>query len=205
MKKFLAAAVIFTAAYFTANAQTKGTNTLGVGFNATTDKHKSTDGSSDYESKGNSFTMGYGRFIKDNIRLGLSGTYNKSTVSYSGGGYEGETNGYGATVNLQKYFSLVKKFYAFAGGQTSYTYSKQGTNITDDTDYRTDSYFLGAYGGLSYFVSKHIALETDLLSGGLGYSRGRETKKFGTNTRTNFNVSTSGNITNLGFRVYFLF
>jgi hypothetical protein len=204
MKKILLAAVIFIATYFTANAQTKGTNTLGVGFNATTDKHESTDGGSDNESKGNSFTLGYGRFIKDNIRLGFSGTYNNSTMSYSST-YKYEVNGYGGAVSLQKYFSLVKKFYAFAGGQTSYMYSKQGSDSPDDTDYRTNSYFLGAYGGLTYFVSKHFALETDLLSGGLNYSSRRDSRKFGNNTTTNFNVSTSGTITNLGFRVYFLF
>lgn len=204
MKRTLLVAVILTAAYFTANAQTKGTNTLGVGFTATTDKYESNDGGSDNESKGNSFTLGYGRFIKDNIRLGFSGTYNNSTNSYSGI-YRYEENGYGGNVSLQKYFSLSKKFYAFAGGQTSYMYSKQGSDSPDDTDYRKNSYFLGAYGGLSYFVSKHFALETDLLSGGLNYSNGRDSRRFGNNSSTKFNVSTSGNITNLGFRVYFLF
>lgn len=203
MKRFLLAAVIFTAAYFTANAQTKGTNTLGVGFNATTQKNETNSFKS--ESKTNSFTLGYGRFIKDNVRLGISGSYNHSTSTSSNNTTSYDNDGYGGTVSLQKYFPLLKKFYAFAGGNTSYMYTKQGSDVPNSSNYEVDTYFLGAYGGVTYFLSKHFALEADLLSGGLNYSRVRNSSEFGTSTSTGLNLSTSGNLTNLGFRIYFLF
>lgn len=198
----LAAAFIFTAAYFNVNAQTKGTNTLGVGFSATSYKQES--GNFENGNKSNSFNLGYGRFIKDNLRLGFSGSYNHTTYTNSSS-TSLDMNGYGGTISLQKYFPLLNKFYAFAGGNTNYTYSKRKSDGSNGTSYQENSYFLGAYGGASYFLSKHFALEVDLLSGGLNYARGKESGQSGTATQTNFNVNTSGTLTNLGFRVYFLF
>lgn len=198
----LVAAVMLTAAYFTGNAQTEGTNTLGVGFNAVSYKHESVN--SVTENKSNSFNLGVGRFIKDNLRLGFSGSYNHSTFTGSGSA-PFEMNGYGGAISVQKYFPLLKKFYAFAGGNSHYMYSKRKNDALNGTEYHENYYFLGANGGASYFLSKHFALEVDVLSGGLSYTRGKESGQSGTTTSTNFDVSSSGSLTNLGFRVYFLF
>ncbi|HEY0666829.1 MAG TPA: outer membrane beta-barrel protein [Sphingobacteriaceae bacterium] len=203
MKTMLVAAVILTAAYFTANAQTKGTNTLGAGFDATSYKQES--GNFESESKGNHFNLGYGRFIKDNLKLGVNGTYSHSTSTYSSNTDSTKVNKYGGGISLQKYFPLFNKFYAYAGGHTNYTYAKQTSNTPSNNNYNENSYFLGASGGVTWFVSKHFAFEVNLLSGGLNYSRGKYPNGNGFNTMTNFNVSTSGSITDLGFMVYFLF
>lgn len=203
MKKTLLAAVICTAAYFTADAQTKGTNTLGAGFSAATYKQEA--GTFVTESKGNHFTLGYGKFIKDNLKLGVNGNYNHNKSTYSNDNNSTELNGYGVGVNLQKYFPLFKQFYAYAGGFTNYTYSRQTSNTPSNQNFRENSYFLGASGGVTWFVSKHFALEVNLLSGGLNYSHAKYPNGSGYNTSTNFDVSTSGTLTNLGFRVYFLF
>lgn len=203
MKKILLATVIFTMAYFTSNAQTKGTNTLGAGFNSTTTKYESNTTVNEYKTS--SFSLGYGRFIKDNIRLGITGSYNNSDNTSSSNTSSVESDGYGGLLSLQKYFPLFNKFYAFAGGNTSYMYSKWGIDSPTGSSHKTDSYFLGAYGGVSYFLSKHFALEADLLSGGLNYSKERNSDQFGSNRYTRLDLSTSGTLTNLGFRVYFLF
>ncbi|HYK77166.1 MAG TPA: hypothetical protein VEV16_09320, partial [Daejeonella sp.] len=85
--------------------------------------------------------------------------------------------------------------------------SQSGNSMTG---YTTNNYSVGAFGGLSFFISKRFAFEADLLSANVGYSKSTNKQsdplqgKFKTET-TSFNLSTSGSINNLGFKIYFLF
>ena len=203
MKKLLLTAFILTVFGFYAGAQTKGTNTLGLGLNFSTQKAKL--GNNSAEIKQNIYSIGYGNFIKDNTRLGISASFTNNSSQVNDAD-QSTTKGYGGSVNYQKYYPLLKKFYAFAGGSAGYNYSKteQGT-----ADVRTSLYSLGANGGVTYFVSKRFAFESSLLSAAISYSKGKEKDDSGnppySNTSTQFNLSSSGAINNLAFSIYFLF
>lgn len=66
-------------------------------------------------------------------------------------------------------------------------------------------------GGLTWFVSKRFALETNLLSASATYAKSERTGTTNVNssgyknTYSNFNLSSTGAISNLGFKVYILF
>jgi len=185
-------------ALLSASAQTKGTNTLGAGFISSTYD----DNSNGIERSTYAGSLGYGHFIKDNLRLGITGSYGYSKYENSPGG-ENTLRSTGAGLSLQKYFPLVKKFYAFAGANG--LYERRKTEGNGSTQSRGNGYFLGASGGASYFLSKRFALEVDVLSAGLNYTKEKHTNNSTAYTSSNFSLSTTGNVTNLGFRVYLLF
>ena len=211
MKKALLIAFLATSS-FSVNAQTKGTNTIGLGLNFQT--HKAEQNSSgvqfvnEYQSK--AMSVGYGHFINDNVKVGVDffyGTYDQNTT----GGVQFNSKTYGGNVNYQKYYPLLKKFYAFGGGRVAYSYSS-GTNVSANvvSDVTTNTYAVGVNGGLTWFFSKRLALEADLLSANIGYSKSEDASTNpgdGTfkNTSTNFSLNTAGAVSGLGFKIYFLF
>lgn len=198
MKKLFLLPVAFMLTFFSASAQTKGTNTLGAGFSSSTYD----DDPNGIERKTHYGSLGYGHFIKDNLRLGINGSfgYSKFTNTPTGANIMRSTGG---GLTLQKYFPLVKKFYAFAGANSFY--ERRKTEAGGTTQSRGNSYFLGATGGASYFLSKRFALEVDVMSAGLNYAKEKRTDNSTAYTSSNFSLSTTGNVTNLGFRVYLLF
>ena len=137
MKSKLLIMGVLCAIAFTTNAQTKGTNTLGFGVNLSTSKPNE-----NVEVKNNNFSIGYGHFIKDNVRI-------------------------------------------------------------------TNNFNVGAFGGLTWFLSKRFALETSLLSADISYQKTKQTNSTtGPNfnsENTSFNLNTQGLINNLGFKIYILF
>ncbi len=188
-------------------AQTKGTNALGFGIVSTTEK---TSGySNDNKNTLNSFTLSYGHFIKDNTKIGVEVNYGENkqeTINLSN--YESKV--YGGNINYQRYFPIVKTLYAYAGGKAGYSYSKgtySGQNNGQGN--KNEQYGVGAYGGVTWFVSKRFAFETSLLSANVSYSKTEQSdNNYGTyhkNTRTSFDMSTQGFINNLGFKIYLLF
>lgn len=195
-------------------AQTKGTSTLGLGANVSTYK-SSTIGNNANESKnemkGRNFNLGYGYFIKDNTRLGLDFSYGVNNQTQSNGDYSNENKNYGASVSYQQYFPIVKSLYAYAGGNGGYIYSKTAYNSSNPSGDRREgnTYNVGAYGGVTWFLSKRFAFETNLLSANVVY---QESKHRGYNTgyqakeeTTNFSLNTKGFIDDLGFKIYLLF
>jgi hypothetical protein len=198
MKKLTLLFMCCVATFLSASAQTQGTNTLGAGFSSSTYD----DNSNGIERRTHAGSLGYGHFIKDNLRLSITGSYGYSKYTNTPGG-ENTLRSTGAGLTLQKYFPLVKKFYAFAGANGFYERRKTEGNGT--TQSRGNGYFLGASGGASYFLSKRFALEVDVLSAGLNYTREKHTDNSAAYTSSNFSLSTTGNVTNLGFRVYLLF
>lgn len=208
MKKLILIALMAMGTFF-AQAQTKGTNTIGLGVNVSTSKMDGT-GQNNNEQKNRAFSLGYGHFIKDNERIGINFSYAK----YEQTGMSTMNNivkSYGGSLTYQKYYPLFKKLYAFAGGRGGYTYSSNDYNTSNyGQGVKENFYNIGAYGGVTWFVSKRFAFEADLLTADVTYSKAKynssETNSASTfRTTTNFNLSTGGAINNLGFKIYFLF
>jgi len=190
-------------------AQTKGTNALSFGVNVMSNKNTTTN----YENKNetNSFSLGYGYFFKDNRKLGLDLSYglNKYNATNS---IEQKVKSYGGSVSYQHYFPLVKTLFAYAGGRAGYLHSKNDNTPQDYTPFNSTSnqYNIGAYGGITWFVSKRFALETSLLTADIVYNKSKteelnDTGFYSKSENTSFNLSSQGFINNLGFKIYILF
>ncbi|WP_442589710.1 outer membrane protein [Pedobacter sp. AW31-3R] len=211
MKKKLLIAIAVTLS-FGGYAQTKGTSALGLGVSLTKTKTNYTGGSltGSNEDKTNSFTLGYGNFIKDNAKLGVEFSYSKYDFESNNGNYA-DGKSYGGNVNYQQYYPLLKKLYAYAGGRVGY-FNQKIESLNPTGPYNTlkqNEYSVGAYGGLTWFVSQRFAFETNLLSANIIYSKTEETSpsnNYESNRKaTNFNLTSQGFINNLGFKIYLLF
>lgn len=211
MKKQLlltAMAVGFTLSAF---SQTKGTNALSFG--VTTATNKATGNSYENKAQTNAFTLGYGHFFNDNRKIGLELTYGEDKYSFNNTQEQKQKN-YGGNLSYQHYFPLVKTLYAYAGGKGSYTYSKSESEVQNAYPQNAKStgnrYTLGAYGGITWFVSKRFALETNLLAADIVYSKTQQRESniygnFNKTENTSFNLTSQGFINNLGFKIYILF
>lgn len=209
MKTKLSIMAALCAIAFTANAQTKGTNTLGFGVNF--NSNKSASPQTENEQKNNAYSLGYGHFIKENAKITVELSYGES--KFTNGNSVQNQKDYGGLIGYQKYFPLVKTFYVFAGARAGYTYGSgesKSINSSSSSINKFNSYNLRAAGGLAWFVSKSFALETDLLSAGATYMKNTQNGADGstynyTNTSKSFNLSNGGLFNNLGFKVYLLF
>ena len=205
MKKVLLIGLIATVGTFSAKSQTKGTNAVGIGL--TTEKFTRESDKYGYKDKGenNLYSLTYGRFIKDNVRIGLTGNYSEYSTNYST--YSSKSKNYGGSINYQKYYPLLKKFYAIAGGRGSYFYQENKGAYSNDvpTSSKYNTYSVGAYGGAAYFLTKHIAFETELLSANFSYGKNIDNSAEQKTETKRLNLSTTGFINNLGFNIYFLF
>ncbi|HUH33375.1 MAG TPA: outer membrane beta-barrel protein [Daejeonella sp.] len=210
MKKLLLVALLATGSLLV-SAQTKGTNTLGLGLGFGKQKLEHTSQGVQYvnEQTSKGISIGYGHFIDENVKMGVQFTYGTSW-STSMGGSEYNSKDYSGSLNYQRYYPIFKKFYAFGGGQVGYHYLK-GVSLSNNQENgsSTNTYSLGVNGGLSWFLAKRLALEADLLTANFGVNRTRQTgnNADGTyrNTSTGFNLSTTGAVNGLGFKIYFLF
>ena len=206
MKKLLLIAMLATASYIV-QAQTKGTNAMGLGLNFNTARIETA--SSKSESKHAGFNIGYGYFLKENEKIGMNvfySMYNSGSIIGAGepdpNGWK--TNSFGGAFTYQKFYALIKKFYAHAGPRAGYNYS-QGTISSNDQ--RINTYSVGVNGGVSWFFSKRFALEADLLAADLSYSKSKESSansdfKY---TSTGLQLNSTGAFNGLGFKINFLF
>lgn len=201
MKKLILIALMAMGIFF-AQAQTKGTNTVGLGVSLFTSKNNY-DNQTQANQKSNSqaYSLSYGHFFSDNQKMSLDLDYQRQTYNNIE-----NVKGYGLGLSYQKYYPIFKSFYGFAGGRGNYMYSKNTQN-SGDFGYKSDTYSAAAFGGLSWFVSKRIALEVDLLSVGVHLGTNKST---GSNTNssskfTAFSLSTAGAAGNFGFKVHILF
>jgi hypothetical protein len=194
-------------------SQTKGTSALSLGISSSTSEYKDSTFPNDQTNKNSGLGMrlGYGLFVADNSKVALELIYNQNKQEYSGSMSYNKTKGYGAAINYQRYFPLVKTFYAFAGGGAQYIRSKSDNDSDNSFDQfdKTNTYSLGASGGLAWFISKRWALETHLLSTGFYYAENEygnisDNRRYSTKA-TSFSLSSDGVFNNLGFKVYLLF
>jgi hypothetical protein len=204
MKKYLLIASLVTGSFF-ARAQTKGTNTLGFGLNFQNSKTELADYSS--KTSNASYSLGYGYFIKENQKASLTLFFGRTTVldRFTNGAAnqpeERVSNSYGGSLGYQKYFPLLKKFYGFAGARTVYNFSEGSLQANAEP---LNYYSAGVHGGVSWTLFKRLSLEADLLSADIIHQRSESinNRKF---TSTKFDLSTSGPLNGLGFRIYFMF
>ena len=196
-------------------AQTQGTSTVGLGFNSNKNEYNYVDAeANDLKQSSTGVNLGYGFFVKDNVRLGIDLSYSKGKSNYNSGSHT-ESESYGAALNYQRYFPLIGKFYAFAGGRASYRQnSDEQKNLGGDSfsivEVKGNLYGLNAVGGLSWFFAKRWALETQLLSAGASYGSYKSTNMAypgtnGTTKQTSFNLSSGGLFNETSFKIYFLF
>ncbi len=204
MKKFLFTVLVISACTISINAQTKGTNAIGFGFTSRQTKSENATNGFFNNSKNNFASLTYGRFIRDNTRVGITLGYNYYELRQSIE-YDQTTRGYGAGLNYQKYYPLFKKFYAVVGGRGEYFYNKGEGSFGTSTRSKQNHYNLGAYGSAAYFLSKHFTLEAKLLSADINYSKMDYDNDDLKQSETGFNLSSSGALNNLGFNIYFLF
>ncbi|MDR6781816.1 hypothetical protein ABIE26_001696 [Pedobacter africanus] len=190
-------------------AQTKGTSALGFGANVHSSKTKNENLPENTSNTTNrNFSLSYGLFVKDNAKLGVELNYGKNKNSNTEG-FESSTKSYGANVTYQQYYPLIKKLYAYAGARAGYGETRQESS-PDPTygNIKGNQYTIGAYGGVTWFVSKRFAFETSLLSANAFYATYKQ-KTIGTSViehkQTNFDLSTSGVFRDLGFKIYLLF
>jgi hypothetical protein len=194
-------------------SQTKGTSALSLGISSYIHEFKDSNLPSDQINKSTSLgtRLGYGLFVADNSKVGIELIYNQFKQNYNGTMSYNKTKGYGAAINYQRYFPLVKTFYAFAGGGAQYVRSKSDnkSDISSNNFDNTNTYTIDASGGLAWFISKRWALETQLLSTGFYYTENEygnvsDNRRYSTK-QTNFSLSSDGIFNNLGFKVYLMF
>ncbi|HYK77972.1 MAG TPA: hypothetical protein VEV16_13430, partial [Daejeonella sp.] len=102
-----------------AQAQTKGTNTIGFGFSHANYSQKYEENSYGNQHQVSTLNFGYGRFINENEKAGFTFLYGKN--KYGINPNETTSNQYGGDLSYQKYYPLFKKFYAYAGGRLGYS------------------------------------------------------------------------------------
>jgi hypothetical protein len=211
-KSLLTAAAVLLSIY--SYGQTKGTSALSLGFSSTTNQYKNGLLGEDptYKNKASQLRIGYGLFVSDNNKVGIDLLYNKSTTDYAQSADYRKDTGYGLGLNYQHYFPIVKTFYAFAGASGEYSQTKGNLNVPNSTKQDTKSYnaSLAATGGLTWFISKRWALETNLVSVGAFYSKYEDSQNsngenYYYSKTQGLSISTSQTFNNLGFKVYLMF
>lgn len=208
MKKILLVALCASMSYF-AQSQTKGTNAIGFGFGIGTTESTYPDGGN--TSRNHSYSLTYGNFINENVKLSMAGAYDLSKFENSNSpDFYSATKGYSGGISYHRYFPVYKKLYAFGGGgpKYSYTLSESTNNGETYVTGETNRYLLAASGGVAYFVSKHISLELNLLNASANYSVSKSDNQVNNDykqTQKSFGISSSGTLSNLGFQIYFLF
>ena len=211
MKKTLFAMLLAFACTLSAKSQTKGTNAIGLGVGSfereieyTTEAASVSD-----KQKDTWYSLSYGRFVRENVKVSIAGSYSHSQSKVTNNDYANKSDGYGGSISYQHYYVLLKRFYAYAGGRGGYSFaeskSKNGSNEQYLTRSKTNSYDLGAYGGFAYFLSKRFAFEAQLLSAKASYIKEKAINGNSATSYTTWNVNSSGSINNLGFNIYFLF
>jgi len=152
-------------------------------------------------------------FTSDHSKIGFEVNYGNNSHN-ANGNFQGKGKSYGGNLSYQHYYPLVKTLYAYAGGRAGYNYNKtsynaSGINTYNLQDQIANQYNLGAYGGVTWFLSNRFAFETSLLSADMTYSsteREEGNGSNGINTKaTTFSLNTQGFINNLGFKIYLLF
>ena len=212
--KLLIAAVLCFAG-LNASAQTKGTNAVGLGYNISKNESTTAQWANKTSSKSINYGIGYGYFFRDNQKIAFDFAYSTSEniMENSENNFRSDQEFVGGIISYQKYYPVIKKFYAFWQGRVGYSHGN-GSHISVNTDNLTksDNYNLGASGGFAWFINKRFALEANMLSADVSYAKSKTKNDFTTNnqylnssTYTAFSLSSSGVFNNLGFKIFLLF
>lgn len=149
----------------------KGSQFVNVNFAITAEKNEITSGGITDESKlfGFSITPSYAYAVSDNwfLGLGLGYSSSKTTIQLQGAPEREDTrNGFEVFPFVRYYKGIGKRLAFFVQGETRFTTIR--TKIANANDQRNNIFFIGIRPGLTYMLSKNIALETSI--GALGYT-----------------------------------
>ena len=199
---------LFGATSFFANSQTKGTNAVGLGVGISKVEHTGPDLNTTQTA--NNYSLSYGIFIKENIKLRIGGNYVHSKNIREDSPNTSSDTGYGGYIEYQKYFPVFKKLYVFVGGGPGFNHSvnKYADAGQSHVSGKHNQYSLGANGGVAYFLSKRFALEAQLLKANAyytNYKSGNDLNSVYKSNLKSFNLSSSGTLNNMNFQIFFLF
>lgn len=145
----------------------------------------------------------FGRFIKDNLVLGIKLNFGTSKNESSFEDFNQTSNteqkgrSYGAGIFFRKYFPVLEKFGVFiqpginynfySSDQVRYSSYNQGETVREDyEDRKSHSFSVNSSLGLYYFISPRFSIETSL--GSLNLSKGKnnnkETNNYNDDSRT---------------------
>lgn len=216
MKKTIAMAVLFTAAYSVTHAQIKKDAVL-LGGQISFSSSKSSNNSTPPNTATNNvfLNLSAGKAIKENTVIGIYGGYGQGKIEAV---YPNSTSNISTTSNTaagafyRKYKTLGKSFYFFGEVNAGFRgYKQENENkvigATTTSTYTETGVELGLTPGLSYQLCKKMQLEVLMPSfAGLRYAT---TKNSGTNVTTakgnlfQFNTSLNNSLLNslaLGFK-----
>ncbi|MEM8928079.1 MAG: hypothetical protein AAGC45_07740 [Bacteroidota bacterium] len=160
----------------------KGTwNILGdfsLGFDNNESEDEDSSSSNDFNSV--NFRSAIGNAVSDNLIVGLGLGYGRRSQNLDFAADDGSsnntdniTNTYSIFPYARKFFGLNKNLTFFVQGEVRYDRSENEQEISNgaqfNRDFERDALFVGIRPGLTFFVSKNFAIETNL--GSLGYSR----------------------------------
>ena len=136
---------------------------------------------------GNNFSIGIG--------LGYGYSKNKSN-SYD---YESVENTYSVFPYVKKYFSVGKKLTINLQGELRYTEFENNNEISEN-DRSGNKLFIGIRPGITYFLNKNLALDSNI--GSLGYSTSKY-DDYNHNEKSNgFNFSLNSSALFFGLSYY---
>ncbi|WP_303318025.1 outer membrane beta-barrel protein [Flavivirga abyssicola] len=217
MKKlfFIAAIIIYGAAFGQESSKKlvieKGTFNIGGKASFSFSNYENEDDIPKDKYSEFGITPNFGYALKNNLIIGLG-------VGYSYGESENYrinnsiVHRYDATFNrfsifpyIKKYFPLGNKLTLFLQGEVNYSENKtkrSNSEFLNNNDDSRNTFFAGFRPGITYFLSKKLALEANL--GSLGYNKAKH--NYGSNNSNksesfNFNLNSS----NLQFGVSYFF
>jgi hypothetical protein len=152
------------------------------------------------------FSPKFGYTLENNliIGLGLGYSYLKDKVDYNDSDrYDATSNTYSVFPYIKKIIPITNKFAFILQGELRY--SKYKNDFVEYTsliqDKSRDTFFAGIRPGITYFLTKKIALEANL--GSLGYSTSKYDDNYSEEGKTNsfdFNLNSSN--LNFGLSLY---
>ncbi|PZR29316.1 MAG: hypothetical protein DI535_02945 [Citrobacter freundii] len=178
-KILLIISIILFAFTATSNAQIrKGATLLGGNIGGYSDKQSDPKPDTTVNKQnGISAALLYGKAIRENLVLGVSGYWAKNRMQYQNRDYRFRDNRWGAGIFIRKYKQLgASAFSLFANAALSGDIVRTNyIELTDERKIKGWTASLSAYPGISYAVSKKFQLEAgmnDFLY--LGYSVSKE-------------------------------
>ncbi len=138
-------------------------------------------------SFGSNFKLQVGNAIQDNLVLGL-GIESIGNTIYSSKAINSEL-GVGYYTYFKKYFPINKRLSFHLQGELRYANIKEGIKSEGifNTQNRLNRYSIGLRPGITYFLSKNIALQANL--GFIGYTRNDYTSIEKTSNSFDFDFS----------------
>jgi hypothetical protein len=185
----------------------KGSSVLGGGIGAMRNNSSTEEPIDSLQQSGkvSSFQISpyFGRFIKDNLVLGVKLNFGTSKNESSFEDFNQTSNteqkgrSYGAGIFLRKYFPVLEKFGVFIQPEINYNFYSsdnvryssfhQGETVREDyEDRESRSFSVNTSLGLYYFISPRFSIETSLGTLGLTKSKTNkeETNNYNDDSRT---------------------